>query len=166
MECREHFVYSIYLNNLSRARIFASFSCENNFWTAKRVSFEPGNAQDALWVCAITVLVAGGAKGPGIFFVIPCIDTYRLEFGAKMLFLFAKNSKINFRNFSRKCENILSRLCYHRRVDLRTVSFDVPPQEVRQLLNYDELFHIFYIIFMIYVTVFNNSEYYVCTVHI
>ena len=37
----------------------------------------------------------GGAKGPGIFFIIPCIDTYR-------------------------------------KVDLRTVSFDVPPQEVRE----------------------------------
>ena len=37
----------------------------------------------------------GGAKGPGIFFIIPCIDTYR-------------------------------------KVDLRTVSFDVPPQEVRK----------------------------------
>lgn len=36
-----------------------------------------------------------GAKGPGIFFVIPCIDSY--------------------------CK-----------VDLRTVSFDVPPQEVRE----------------------------------
>ena len=35
----------------------------------------------------------GGAKGPGIFFVIPCIDS-------------------------------------HNKVDLRTVSFDVPPQEV------------------------------------
>ena len=35
----------------------------------------------------------GGSKGPGIFTVIPCIDTYRC-------------------------------------VDLRTVSFDVPPQEV------------------------------------
>merc|ERR1712045_188082 len=35
----------------------------------------------------------GGAKGPGIFFIIPCIDTYR-------------------------------------KVDLRPVSFDVPPQEV------------------------------------
>ena len=34
----------------------------------------------------------GGSKGPGIFTVIPCIDTYRC-------------------------------------VDLRTVSFDVPPQE-------------------------------------
>ena len=38
-------------------------------------------------------LLQGGAAGPGIFFVIPCIDTY--------------------------CK-----------VDLRTVSFDVPPQEV------------------------------------
>jgi len=35
----------------------------------------------------------GGAKGPGIFFVIPCTDSYK-------------------------------------KVDLRTVSFDVPPQEV------------------------------------
>ena len=34
----------------------------------------------------------GGSKGPGIFTIIPCIDTYRC-------------------------------------VDLRTVSFDVPPQE-------------------------------------
>ena len=38
-------------------------------------------------------LRAGGAKGPGLFFVMPCIDTYK-------------------------------------KVDLRTVSFDVPPQEV------------------------------------
>ena len=38
-------------------------------------------------------LLKGGARGPGIFFVVPCIDTYR-------------------------------------KVDLRTVSFDVPPQEV------------------------------------
>ena len=41
-------------------------------------------------------LLQGGAKGPGIFFVVPCIDTYR-------------------------------------KVDLRTVSFDVPPQEVRRV---------------------------------
>ena len=39
-------------------------------------------------------LIGGGAKGPGIFFVLPCIETYT-------------------------------------KVDLRTVSFDVPPQEVR-----------------------------------
>merc|ERR1719492_597202 len=38
-------------------------------------------------------LRSGGAKGPGLFFVMPCIDTYK-------------------------------------KVDLRTVSFDVPPQEV------------------------------------
>lgn len=44
----------------------------------------------------------GGAKGPGIFFVIPCIDTYR-------------------------------------KVDLRTVSFDVPPQEVIHHRN--QIFH-------------------------
>ena len=37
-------------------------------------------------------LRAGGAKGPGLFFVMPCTDTYQ-------------------------------------KVDLRTVSFDVPPQE-------------------------------------
>ncbi|VDM15095.1 unnamed protein product [Wuchereria bancrofti] len=38
-------------------------------------------------------LMPGGAKGPGIFFVVPCIDTYR-------------------------------------KVDLRVISFEVPPQEV------------------------------------
>ncbi|KAK3785580.1 hypothetical protein RRG08_037590 [Elysia crispata] len=38
-------------------------------------------------------LLPGGAKGPGIFFVMPCIEEYS-------------------------------------KVDLRTVSFDVPPQEV------------------------------------
>lgn len=35
----------------------------------------------------------GGAKGPGIFFIVPCIDSYR-------------------------------------KVDLRVLSFEVPPQEV------------------------------------
>uniref|UniRef100_A0AC34QFL7 Band 7 domain-containing protein n=1 Tax=Panagrolaimus sp. JU765 TaxID=591449 RepID=A0AC34QFL7_9BILA len=38
-------------------------------------------------------LMPGGAKGPGLFFIIPCIDSYR-------------------------------------KVDLRVVSFDVPPQEI------------------------------------
>ena len=41
----------------------------------------------------------GGAKGPGIFFIIPCTDSYQ-------------------------------------KVDLRTVSFDVPPQEVIVILSY------------------------------
>ena len=39
-------------------------------------------------------LRSGGARGPGLFFIMPCVDTYQ-------------------------------------KVDLRTVSFDVPPQEVR-----------------------------------
>ena len=38
-------------------------------------------------------ILPGGAKGPGLFFILPCIDTYR-------------------------------------KVDLRLVSFQVPPQEV------------------------------------
>lgn len=38
-------------------------------------------------------LLPGGAKGPGMFFILPCIDSYQ-------------------------------------KVDLRTVSFDVPPQEI------------------------------------
>ena len=38
-------------------------------------------------------MTKGGARGPGIFFILPCIDTYA-------------------------------------KVDLRTVSFDVPPQEI------------------------------------
>ena len=41
----------------------------------------------------IFFMILGGAKGPGIFFIIPCTDSYQ-------------------------------------KVDLRTVSFDVPPQEV------------------------------------
>ena len=48
-------------------------------------------------------LVSGGAKGPGLFFILPCMDEYK-------------------------------------KVDLRTVSFDVPPQEVslhRTCLNSD-----------------------------
>ncbi|EJW71017.1 hypothetical protein WUBG_18075 [Wuchereria bancrofti] len=44
-------------------------------------------------------LIGGGAKGPGIFFVLPCIESYA-------------------------------------KVDLRTVSFNVPPQEVCFLINF------------------------------
>jgi erythrocyte band 7 integral membrane protein len=42
-------------------------------------------------------ILPGGAKGPGLFFILPCIDNYV-------------------------------------QVDLRTVTFDVPPQEVIQLI--------------------------------
>lgn len=38
-------------------------------------------------------LLAGGARGPGLFFILPCIDSYR-------------------------------------KIDLRTVTYDVPPQEI------------------------------------
>ena len=38
-------------------------------------------------------LLSGGARGPGIFFILPCVDSYS-------------------------------------KVDMRTVTFDVPPQEV------------------------------------
>ena len=52
-------------------------------------------------------LRSGGAKGPGLFFVMPCVDSYK-------------------------------------KVDLRTVSFDVPPQEVGikipKYLNFCALF--------------------------
>jgi erythrocyte band 7 integral membrane protein len=51
-------------------------------------------------------LLKGGARGPGIFFIVPCIDTYR-------------------------------------KVDLRTVSFDVPPQEVSNQLLFEFLFLLF-----------------------
>ena len=43
-------------------------------------------------------LRSGGAKGPGLFFVMPCVDSYK-------------------------------------KVDLRTVSFDVPPQEVSTVIE-------------------------------
>ena len=41
-------------------------------------------------------LLAGGARGPGIFFIVPCVDSYQ-------------------------------------KVDMRTLTFDVPPQEVSLL---------------------------------
>ena len=40
-------------------------------------------------------LVRGGARGPGVFFIIPCVDVYE-------------------------------------KVDMRTQTFEIPPQEVRQ----------------------------------
>ena len=51
-------------------------------------------------------LRSGGAKGPGIFFILPCIDSYK-------------------------------------KVDLRTVSFDVPMQEVvRNVDHYETILHL------------------------
>ena len=42
-------------------------------------------------------LVSGGARGPGVFFVIPCLDIYE-------------------------------------KIDMRTSTYDVPPQEVKKIL--------------------------------
>ena len=39
-------------------------------------------------------LVTGGARGPGVFFIIPCVDTYE-------------------------------------KIDMRSMTFEIPPQEVR-----------------------------------
>ena len=39
------------------------------------------------------VLLSGGARGPGVFFIIPCVDVYQ-------------------------------------KIDMRTQTYDVPPQEV------------------------------------
>jgi regulator of protease activity HflC (stomatin/prohibitin superfamily) len=55
-------------------------------------------------------LLKGGARGPGIFFIVPCIDTYR-------------------------------------KIDLRTVSFDVPPQEVSTRFQPFVFFFFWYILF-------------------
>ena len=43
-------------------------------------------------------LLSGGARGPGIFFIVPCVDSYQ-------------------------------------KVDMRTLTFDVPPQEVSSNLG-------------------------------
>ena len=51
-------------------------------------------------------LLSGGARGPGVFFVIPCVDMYE-------------------------------------KIDMRTQTFDVPPQEVN--INFEVLKIIVYI---------------------
>ena len=43
-------------------------------------------------------LLTGGARGPGVFFVIPCVDVYE-------------------------------------KIDMRTCTYEIPPQEVRKLLR-------------------------------
>lgn len=52
------------------------------------------NKSIALITNKMVLVILGGAKGPGLFFIMPCVDSYK-------------------------------------KVDLRTVSFDVPPQEVK-----------------------------------
>ena len=72
--------------------------CQGNIVTAHtssttQLSLQVVQEYERAVIFRLGRLVKGGAKGPGIFFIIPCIDSYK-------------------------------------KVDLRTVSFDVPPQEV------------------------------------
>ena len=60
----------------------------------KKMYFQVVQEYERAVVFRLGRLRSGGAKGPGLFFIMPCVDTYK-------------------------------------KVDLRTVSFDVPPQEVR-----------------------------------
>ena len=52
-------------------------------------------------------LLSGGARGPGIFFILPCEDSY---------------SKVLVIDFD--YDDVILQ------VDMRTVTFDVPPQEI------------------------------------
>jgi erythrocyte band 7 integral membrane protein len=45
------------------------------------------------------LLLTGGARGPGVFFIIPCVDIYE-------------------------------------KIDMRTQTYDVPPQEVTNILAF------------------------------
>jgi len=63
-------------------------------------------------------LRSGGAKGPGLFFIMPCVDTYKVS------------QSFTSVNGLPDMPPPLDR----QKVDLRTVSFDVPPQEVSERL--------------------------------
>ena len=68
-------------------------------------------------------LLSGGARGPGVFFIIPCVDVYE-------------------------------------KIDLRTATYEIPPQEVKWLSEIIKDFFIFYpfqILTKDSVTVFVNA---------
>ena len=77
-----------YIFHAERLTFLLSISNHGNYLHSLKVVTEYERAV----IFRLGRLRKGGSKGPGIFTVIPCIDTYRC-------------------------------------VDLRTVSFDVPPQE-------------------------------------
>lgn len=52
-------------------------------------------------------LLSGGARGPGIFFVLPCVD-----------------------NYSKVKTFVITLDDNSHQVDMRTVTYDVPPQEI------------------------------------
>ena len=65
----------------------------SSYWTKYNRLFQVVKEYERAVIFRLGRLRSGGAKGPGIFFIVPCIDSYK-------------------------------------KLDLRTVSFDVPPQEV------------------------------------
>ena len=60
-------------------------------------------------------------QGPGIFFVIPCIDSYKCV-------------DLRTVSFDVPPQEVSKYKC----VDLRTVSFDVPPQEVSKYTSVED----------------------------
>ena len=77
--------------SIPRVKIYAKE--KNILFCIIFVSFQVVQEYERAVVFRLGRLRSGGAKGPGLFFIMPCVDTYK-------------------------------------KVDLRTVSFDVPPQEV------------------------------------
>ena len=57
-------------------------------------------------------LLSGGARGPGIFFVLPCVDSYSKVRLTVMVLVTSTHPT------------------FPHQVDMRTVTFDVPPQEI------------------------------------
>ena len=54
--------------------------------------------QKYYFLCRLGRLLTGGARGPGVFFIIPCVDIYE-------------------------------------KIDLRTATYEIPPQEVKIILK-------------------------------
>ena len=73
--------------------VFSLFLCVLTFPLSLFVTLKIVQEYERAVIFRVGRLVGGGPKGPGIFFVLPCIDNY---------------------------------IC----VDLRVISFDVPPQEI------------------------------------
>jgi erythrocyte band 7 integral membrane protein len=66
--------------------------------TTNRDQFQVVQEYERVVIFRLGRLLTGGARGPGIFFIVPCVDSYQ-------------------------------------KVDMRTLTFDVPPQEVRDRNN-------------------------------
>ena len=93
-------------------------------------------------------LRSGGAKGPGLFFIVPCIDQYRFSCTTyNRSFWKAKHMRCNYEPIiiitillsliiriihlgSSRQRQRQRMIIVIRCVDLRTGAFDVPPQEI------------------------------------